>query len=424
MPGPQLTGAVAVCRRVRDAVPHVPIVWGGYVPTIHPDVVLTAPYVDFAIRSQGEPALRALLAALAGGGALDAVPNLSWKSGGPVVHNALAPMAAPDDLPWLPYDRVEMDAYIQPNYLGSRTVLYNSSFGCPFSCGFCAVVNMAHQRWLAQSPGRVAAEVGHLVGRYGVNAVQMVDMDFFISESRVAEIAERFMPLNLTWWGMGRTDVLMRYAPRTWEALRRSGLRMLFTGAESGSEATLARMNKGGSAAPERTLALAALLRGYGIIPEFSFVVGTPPDPIADMEQTFAFIRKVKTVNPDAEIVIYAYTPVPSGGALFADALRAGFAFPATLAELAAPRWHRLDLRRGDGLPWMTGRVRHKVRDFEHVLNAYYPTVTDRRLTAVRRRVLRTASAWRYQAHIYRAPYELKALHRLMRYQRPETTGF
>jgi hypothetical protein len=64
------------------------------------------------------------------------------------------------------------------------------------------------------------------------------------------------------------------------------------------------------------------------------------------------------------------------------------------------------------------------VRNFERVLNAYYPTVTDSRLTGVRRLLLRAASAWRYALEWYDAPYELRALHRLMQYQRPETTGF
>src|SRR5262249_22158704 len=40
MPGPQLTQAVSVCRRVKAALPHVPIVWGGYFPTQHADTVL------------------------------------------------------------------------------------------------------------------------------------------------------------------------------------------------------------------------------------------------------------------------------------------------------------------------------------------------------------------------------------------------
>jgi anaerobic magnesium-protoporphyrin IX monomethyl ester cyclase len=64
------------------------------------------------------------------------------------------------------------------------------------------------------------------------------------------------------------------------------------------------------------------------------------------------------------------------------------------------------------------------VRDFERVLNAYYPTTTDRRLTPFRRAVLRTASSWRYFLELYGGSYELRALQRMMRYQRPETTGF
>ena len=58
------------------------------------------------------------------------------------------------------------------------------------------------------------------------------------------------------------------------------------------------------------------------------------------------------------------------------------------------------------------------------VLNAFYPTVTDRRLTGARRALLRTMSSWRYAFRMYAAPYELRAVHRVMQYQRPETTGF
>ena len=71
MPGPQLTQAVAVCARVKAALPHVPIVWGGYFPTQHTDTVLRAPYVDFVIRSQGERPLLQLIEALTSGGVLE-----------------------------------------------------------------------------------------------------------------------------------------------------------------------------------------------------------------------------------------------------------------------------------------------------------------------------------------------------------------
>ena len=112
------------------------------------------------------------------------------------------------------------------------------------------------------------------------------------------------------------------------------------------------------------------------------------------------------------------------GEATASAATELGFRFPATLDEWASESWTRTMLRRGDGIPWLDATARTRVRNFERVLNAFYPTVTNRRLTGARRALLRAASAWRYALGIYAAPYELRALHRLMRYQRPETTGF
>ncbi len=155
MPGPQLTQAVAVCRRVKAELPDVPIVWGGYFPTQHADTVLASPLVDFVVRSQGEQPLLQLLAALRSGGSLARVTALSWKAGTSVIHNSTGALTPLDDLPDLPYDRVDMTRYLHRNYLGRRTVAYNSSFGCPFACSFCAVVAMSNRRWIAQSPARM-----------------------------------------------------------------------------------------------------------------------------------------------------------------------------------------------------------------------------------------------------------------------------
>ena len=436
MPGPQLTQAVAVCARVKAALPHVPIVWGGYFPTQHADTVLRAPYVDFVIRSQGEGAILQLLTVLRSGGVLNSVGGLSWKTGRAkasaerqpeIVDNPVQPLANLDDLPELPYHRVPMERYIHRNYLGDRTMVHNSSFGCPFACSFCAVVAMSNRRWLAQSPARMERVMRHLVTTYGVDGMQMHDMDFFVNEARTAEFSERIADLGLQWWALGRADTIMQYSDATWAKMARSGLKMLFSGAESGTDEALARMNKGGKASAALTLEFAARLRRYGIVPEFSFVLGCPPDPIADVETTFAFIRRIKQVNPAAEIVLYTYTPVPLDGALYTDAKRLGFAFPDTLEQWASPEWERLSMRRGDGIPWVdrsTGDIRRRVRNFERVVNAFYPTVTDARLTGWRRAALKAASGLRYRLKWYGAPYELRVLNRLFHYQRPETTGF
>ena len=431
MPGPQLAQALQVCRAVKAALPHVPIVWGGYFPTQHTSTVLQSPYVDFVIRSQGEHALPQLVDVLRSGGILNKVAGLSWRSRMPsgdgpaeIVDNPVRPLTSLDDLPDLPYHRVEMSDYIHANYLGARVVAYNSSFGCPFACSFCAVVAMANRRWIAESPQRMERTLRHLAATYGIDAVQMNDMDFFISEPRVAEFADRITDLDLRWWGLGRIDILMQYGDATWRKMARSGLKMVFSGAEAGSDEALARMNKGGKAAAALTLDLARRMRDHGIVPEFSFVLGSPPDPLADVASTFEFIRKVKRINPATEIILYTYTPVPLDGELYSAAQRRGFAFPQTLDEWASGSSQQFAMRRGDGLPWIDKQVRTRIRNFERVINAYYPTTTDTRLTRWHRAALKLASGLRYALKWYDAPYELRALQRLIQYQRPETTGF
>jgi len=64
------------------------------------------------------------------------------------------------------------------------------------------------------------------------------------------------------------------------------------------------------------------------------------------------------------------------------------------------------------------------VRDFERVLNAYYPTATNPNLEGAKRWLLKASSAWRYHLRVYQHPLELRALHKLLAYQRPETSGF
>ena len=159
-------------------------------------------------------------------------------------------------------------------------------------------------------------------------------------------------------------------------------------------------------------------------MPEFSFVVGNPPDPKGDLDHTLSFIRRIKQVNAATEIILYVYSPVPMDGNFYEAAQNEGFRFPDTLEGWVSERWQAFALRRDPSTPWSHGDVRRKVRDFESVLNAYYPTVTDMRMTPARRRLLRAASAWRYHAKAYTRPFELNLLQRAFRYQRPETTGF
>jgi hypothetical protein len=432
MPGPQLQQSVPLCQELKSRHPELIIVWGGYFPTQHWDVCLGSEFVDYVVRGHGEMVFRQLLDLLDGGDTrrpqvsdLTMIPGLAYQGeDGQPVSNDLAPIPHPEKLPEWNYERVEVPRYIRKTFLGSRTLGHHSSYGCPFFCNFCAVVNMVNGRWLPQPADYVAGIARMYQERWGINAIEFYDNNFFTQQSRVAEFSERIMDLDLVWWGEGRIDTMQKYSDRTWQLMRDAGLKMVFMGAESGSNETLKRMDKGGQMSTEKTLEMAKLMRSYDIVPEFSFVMGNPPDPEEDMHQTMDFIRQVKKVNPAAEIVMYLYTPVPLAGDLYDDAQAKGFAFPKTLEEWVSPEWFNFSQRRSTTMPWIKRSLQEQIYDFERVLNAYYPTSTDTKLTAAWRKVLRAVSAWRYHLRFYYYPIELRALHKIVAYQRPGTSGF
>lgn len=424
MPGPQLRAAVSCSRQLKRVLPGVPIIWGGYFPSQHADACLSERTVDVCVIGQGEQTIRELMRAIRNGGPLSTIAGIAYRENGAIRRTPPRALTPLDELPDWPYHQLPVERYFHKHYLGDRVATHHSSFGCPFACNFCAVVGMSNRKWVAQSPDRVGSVLEKFSRLYRADAVQFHDMDFFISEARTQAIADRLKPLGMTWWALGRVDELMRYRDTTWTAMRQSGLKMVFCGAESGSTDMLKRMNKGGTASADTTIELAARMKSHGIVPEFSFVVGNPPDPEADLTQTLSFIRRLKKVNDATEIILYVYSPVPMDGNFYEAAREQGFAFPDTLEGWVSERWQTFALRRDPSTPWSHGEVRQKVRDFESVLNAYYPTVTDTRMTPARRRLLRAASAWRYHAEAYTRPVELNLLQRAFRYQRPETTGF
>jgi hypothetical protein len=379
------------------------------------------------VRSQGELTLLELANTLRSGGSLAGINGLSYREGDKIVHNAPRALTPLDKFPIFPYHRIPVEKYIQNNYVGTHTLDQNSSFGCPFACNFCAIVSMTNRGWLPESGERMANTMKMLNRQYGVNAAQFHDMDFFISEKRVVEFCERIKNDGFSWWALGRIDELSRFKESTWKLMKQSGLKMIFCGAESGSDEMLERMNKGGQASTKLTLELAAKMKQYGIIPEYSFVLGNPPEPEKDIEVTFNFIRKLKQINPATELILYTYTPVPmdaGGGNLYENAVAAGFRFPTTLDEWVQPPWDEFALRRRPKTPWLDNGIYNKVRNFERVINAYYPTTTDMRLNGLRRNILKTVGGWRYHLKYYEYPLELRALQKLFAYQRPETTGF
>ena len=417
MPGPQTVGAVSSCRELRARFPQVPIVWGGYFASNYTQAALNTSYVDFAVRGQGEQTFLELIEAIRGRRDLSSINGLSYKIEGRIQQNPERPMRPPSEFPAYPYHRIPAEKYLLPTFLGRRTAVHQASIGCPFRCNFCGVVPFSGSREKMESPARTESVLRHLVQTYGVDAVQFYDNNFFLREDHTCELMDRIQPLGLRWWCEGRTDIMMRYSDATWEAIRRAGCAMIFFGAESGSNQTLKEMNKDLRA--EDTIALASRIRQYGIIPEFSIIFGNPKDPEGDTADAIRFIRQLKRLNPDAEIVVEHYTPVPQRARMYGG-VEDQVQFPTTADEWATDRWQRYATQKDPKTPWIQSRTKQLIDNFELVISSRWPTAQDIRLPRWGRLALKALSSWRYRLEVYGAPLELKWAQQLIDLRKPK----
>jgi len=433
MPGPQLTQSVPYSKKIRELYPDIKIIWGGYFPSNQPKSVLDSGYVDFIINGPGDKCFPLLLNALENDQPYDQIANLIFKTGEQIVKTRKDELYDQDTLPRLPYEKLNnfypLKRYLGATYLGSKTIAYHSSMGCPFKCSFCAVVPIYNARWSGKSADKIYQDIKHLKDQYGGNAIEFHDNNFFVSEKRTVAFSKLIQPENMIWWGEGRIDTIDKYSDESLELMRASGCRMIFFGAETGNDEILKKMDKGGTQSAAQIKSFAARMAKFDIIPEYSFVLGTPAEnPELAMKQInndIAFIKEIKSINPKTEIIIYVYSPVPTEGSdMYNKVLSTGFRFPEKLEDWISPQWQQFDLRKNPLTPWLTPDMINKIKDFETVLNGYYPTVSDMRLVKFKRKLIQTLASVRYKTGIYYKPYELKALQILWKYRQPEIEGF
>ena len=360
MPGPQLRQAIPISKKIRAAFPALKIIWGGYFPSNQPKVCLESGFVDVIVNGPGDKCFPKLIEKWEKGETeLSDISNLIYLKEGKMISTKKDEIYEQDSLPALPYAELNnfypLERYLGKTYLGSKTIAYHSSFGCPFTCSFCAVVPIYNARWKGKSAQLIYSDVKYLKETYGGNAIEFHDNNFFVSEKRVVEFSKLVRDEKMIWWGEGRIDTIDKYSDESLATMREAGCKMIFFGAETGNDAILKKMDKGGTQTGQQIQAFAARMKKFDIIPEYSFVLGIPPsrgtdseeEVVRQIDEDIAFIRKIKEINPDTEIIIYVYSPVPTEGSELFNSVKAqGFSFPSTLEDWISPEWENFDLRK------------------------------------------------------------------------------
>jgi radical SAM superfamily enzyme YgiQ (UPF0313 family) len=290
------------CRKL-----GIPVVLGGPHVTFLPEEALE--HAPLVVRGEGEAAMNALLdfwqdGYVQGTDAQHAtIPNLSWKNANGVVQHSPA-------APWI----TDLDALPVPDFSladgtadcvigGRKTVVVQTSRGCPFDCSFCSVTGMFGRKFRYRSIESIIEELR----RYDESDhfVFFCDDNFTASKQRARALLEAMLRsgFRFQWSTQVRTDVARD--PELVSLMKRAGCHTVFIGMESINPQSLAEMKKGQNLEDIRRAI--RVVQGAGIHIHGMFVFGFDKDDWDTVEATVSFARQMKLTS----VQLLILTPLP-----------------------------------------------------------------------------------------------------------------
>ncbi len=204
--GAPIRDALAVTRAVQRAHPSLPIIWGGWHPSLFPEQCVRDARIQAAVVGQGERTFAELVERCAAGASPAGVMGGAWPDGDRVVIEPPRPTEDVNRFPAHDYSLIDVPAYFARK--GRRQFDYISSQGCRFRCEFCADPFVYGRSWFGLAPARMAEELAAVHARHPFDDVNFQDETFFTSGARAAAVAEALLArdLRVTWAATMRAD--------------------------------------------------------------------------------------------------------------------------------------------------------------------------------------------------------------------------
>jgi len=402
--GPMIRETVQMARAVKSLYPGMPIVLGGWHPSLLPDQTLAAEYVDAVVVGQGEEALLQVVQHLEAGESLRGIAGVGYKQDGRIAFNPSRPLRPLAEMPPKAYHLADFDAY--QRVCGRRWAMYTSSLACPYNCGYCTNDGVYGRKWNALEPAQVVEETTDLVSRNNLELLWIVDDNFLIDRERAVGIAEGLVRrgIRFDWSIQASTNLVVRLTVDELKLLRRSGLTQISQGADTGSPRMMHLMNKDFQNLDTIYLA-AEKLTAAGIRPSFNLIFGYPGETEKERRESVLLMMNICRRYPGAEFWTNIFTPYP-GSPIMKRAFELGIEVPATLEGWADffPRY--------TVLPWLKGREHLRVQNMREYMRVAFHRVPigKYRVPALNRvlfDLISRPARWRLDHHVYSFPVEL-----------------
>lgn len=333
--GTPIKDASAVSLLSRSVTPSVPIIWGGWHPSIYPEQCLREGPADYCVFGQGEVTFIELLEAIESNSGFERIAGLAYIRDDEFYQNEERKFIDINQFPSYDYSLLPVESYFRKKRM--RQIDFYSSQGCPYRCGFCADPYVYGRRWSGLKGNRMLDDVFGVVREFRADEVLFQDENFFANQRRVIDFSRGVLQqdMQFSWVATSRADQIAPLDDGLLAELSRSNLRKVIIGAESGSQEMLDFMKKDTLA--EESVESAARLASHGIGASFNFIVGFPEERFGETLKTLNVIKEIKRVSPKFEFNIFFYTPYP-GTDLFDYITGKGYRVPHSLEE-----WSEID---------------------------------------------------------------------------------
>ena len=390
--GRPIRDAIEVSRAAKARFPDLPVVWGGWHPSLFGTECLEEGSVDVTVQAQGEETFEEILARLEKRESLHEVKGLAFRDGkGGAVQNPGRVFSnvngfQPHDYTLLPVERFF-------RLKGKRQLDYIASQGCHFRCAFCADPYVYGRKWAGLTPRRMGEELAALHARHPFDDVNFQDETFFTYLDRVEEIADELIArkLPITWAGTMRADQGDRLSDEVMAKCKRSGLRRVIIGVESGSQEMMDWIKK--DIKIEQVWSAAEKCKRHGVAVNFPFIVCFPNESDESIRKSLEMARELRAMSPTFQTPIFYFKPYP-GTPLTEQAVREGYRPPKTLSE-----WAAFDIYDADS-PWVTPERARLIERYKYYLNVAYDRGTPWR------KPLRKLAEWRVRTRTFSLPVE------------------
>jgi anaerobic magnesium-protoporphyrin IX monomethyl ester cyclase len=391
--GPSIGNALRLSRELKRRYPAVPVVWGGWHPSILPEQCVASGAVDAVVIAQGEGAFSELLANIGDRKSWATIPGLCIADNGAPKRTAPRRLQKMDQFLPARYNLLDVERYFARK--GKRQIDYSSSRGCPYKCTFCADPIVYEGKWTGLPAERVLAELQELHRQYAMTEVFFLDDDLFASLRRIQELVSEFLRARVPfeWKGTARADELCKLPESFFKELRAAGCTRINIGAESGSQRMLDRIKK--EYEVEQITKAAERTSQAGIGVSWSFIAGLPGEQESDFASTLKVLKRLRQQTSTVEATVFPYSLYP-GTELSRELERSGVRMPERLED-----WERFNNEHA----WDSGRgpaLESRVRSVNFYLRHGYAS----RPNSPSRRLLQAASRVRCNRDWYGFPVE------------------